>query len=396
MTAEMIRGSFVRRSRGFDLAVIEGNRGLYDGVNAAGTYSTAELAKELGAPVLLILDTTKMTRTAAAVVLGCQKLDPELRLAGVVLNRVGRVRQERLIREAVEKICGIPVLGAIPRLSQNPFPERHMGLTPSEEHRAVETAVARAAELAETYLDLERIREIAARVPAVEVETTEASEPPAAAAGLRIGVMRDSAFQFYYPENLEALERRGAGIVTVSPVADGGLPRLDALYVGGGFPETHAAALADNAPFRRSLRSAVEDGLPVYAECGGLMYLGTSLRAWGRRYPMAGVLPIELELHEKPRGHGYTDLVVDRANPFFPEGTRLRGHEFHYSALTGDSGRGLETAFRLEKGRGIGGGRDGIVQGNVLAAYTHLHGLATPAWADGLIAAARRHRRSGD
>lgn len=398
MDERTILSSFVIRTQGAGCAVVEGNRGLYDGVDVKGSFSTAELAKQLVSPVILILDTTKMTRTAAALVLGCQTMDPKVLIAGVILNRVGRVRQEELVRAAIEKYCGIPVVGAIPRLKDHPFPERHMGLTPADEHEAVGHAIGVARETAEKYLDLDLIWKLASSAPLLStdivLEVPAGSRVGHPAEKLRIGVIRDSAFQFYYPENFEFLERGGAEIVPLSAVGDRDVPELDALYVGGGFPETHALALAENRSFREAMGRAVNSGLPVYAECGGLMYLGRSLRVQGKDYPMSGILPLDFELHKKPRGHGYTDIEVDTENPYFPVGTCLKGHEFHYSSARAFNPNSVSTAFKLHKGTGLGGGRDGVVSGTVLASYTHLHALGSPEWTRGLLARAEAFRSS--
>ncbi len=393
MDSDSILKSYLSQSINADAVVIEGNRGLYDGVDVEGAYSTAELAKLLSAPVILILNITKMTRTAAALVLGCQKMDPDVRIKGVILNRVGTGRQESLIRAAIEKYCGIPVVGAVPRLKGEFFPERHMGLIPAEEHPGVDASLEAAARVSEKYLDLESIWSISSDIKPFGLEVQ--SMPPAKqdAAGLKVGIIRDSAFQFYYPENFTGFEARGAELVTVNAVTDRELPTLDVLYIGGGFPETHAVALAQNRSFRESLKKAVEAGLPIYAECGGLMYLGRSLEMAGKTYPMSGVLPLEFELHKRPRGHGYTNIVVDTENPFFPVGTTLKGHEFHYSSVKGTIPGNITTAFKLKRGTGISNSRDGVIYKNIMAAYTHLHALASPQWVDALIERGRAYRQ---
>ncbi len=399
MEEENILASFNRHTAGADAAVIEGNRGLFDGVDEAGTFSTARLSSMLQAPVVLIADCTKSSGTVAAVVLGCRQFDPSLSLAGVVLNNVASARQETVVRKAIERATAVPVLGAVPRMGRSEFPERHLGLTPFQEHPDVDQAVRSAVAVAERYLDLDALWNIAqTSAGAQEIMRSEAPvqamrHDPAAGQGPVIGVIRDSAFQFYYPENLEALELQGAVIREINALQDRGLPPLDGLYIGGGFPETQAAELAANEPFCRSLRQAAEQGLPVYAECGGLIYLGRSLEANGRTYPMTSVLPLDLVLEQRPQAHGYTVLEVSGPNPFFPEGVVLKGHEFHYSRV-----RNLPelppTAFTMRRGGGIDGARDGVVYRNVLATYTHLHASGTPAWAEGLVRSARAYHRS--
>jgi len=393
---EVVR-SFLTAGAEADVAVIEGNRGLFDGGDAQGSYSTAELAKLLKTPVVLVVDCTKSTRTAAATVLGCQKLDPEVLLAGVILNRVAGRRHESVLRQSVEEICGIPVLGVVKKLPGQFFPERHLGLVPPDEHDRLAPAIEQAADVARRYLDLEALREVARQAPGIELDADQGpiveieSRPPVA----RIGVFRDAAFQFYYPENIEALVREGARVVEFSPLHGGQLPEVDALYIGGGFPETAAAELAKNAPVREDLRQRIEQGLPVYAECGGTVYLGRKLIYDGTEYPMVGALPAVFAFQKKPRGHGYTALETVAENPFFAVGHSLRGHEFHYTYMQSSTSSDLRFAFKVLRGHGFDGGHDGLCHRNVLASYTHVHALGTEIWARSLVEAAVRFRAGG-
>ncbi|MBL7031613.1 MAG: cobyrinate a,c-diamide synthase [Nitrospira sp.] len=390
MTPEQAAGSFAAHSENAQIAVIEGNRGLYDGVDHKGTYSTAELAKLLDAPVIIAVDCTKTTNTIAALVLGCQNMDPDVRIGGVVLNRVATKRQESVIREAIAERCGLPVLGAIPRLKKDPFPERHMGLTPFQEHAEIEDSIAAVTEIGTEYLDLDGIMKIIESSGSLTKKARgdgqgAIKELKSDDAGPRIGVIRDSAFQFYYQENFEALEKRGAVLVEVSPLKEKRLPDIDALYIGGGFPETHAIALAENTAFKESLLTAIENGLPVYAECGGLMYLGRSLVMDDRTYSMVGALPIVFGLQKRPLAHGYTIVEVAGRNPFFQQKTIMKGHEFHYSNVLEIEEDGFDFAFNMKRGKGIVDNRDGICYKNVLASYTHLHAVGAPDWADGMV-----------
>jgi len=393
---ERILSSFKAHFGQADCAIIEGNRGIYDGMDAEGTYSTAELAKILSSSVILIVDCAKVTRTVAAMVFGMQKFDNKIDIKGVVLNQIAGARHEKIIREAVEKYCKMPVLGAIPKMRNDLLSERHMGLTPFQEHPDVEKAISYAAEVARKYLDLDAIWDIARKAKQLrggsEVTSSEAADtdirrltrggsPP-----VKVGIVKDSAFQFYYPENFEELEKKGAEIIEVSALKEKMLPDIDALYIGGGFPETNAIALAKNTAFRKSLRKAVEGGLPVYAECGGLMYLGSSLLLGNKKYPMAGVLPLVFSLEKKPQAHGYTIADVTSQNPFYPKGTVLKGHEFHYSRAVEIKGKeGIDFSFTMKRGQGIRDGRDGVCYKNVLATYTHLHAYGSPEWAEGLV-----------
>jgi len=404
----LICRSFLSHTSGgnTDLAFIEGNRGLYDGLDVDGSTSTASLARLLNAPVILCLDCTKTTRTMAAVVLGCLHFEPDVQIKGLILNRVAGSRHETIIRQSIEKYCGVPVIGAVPKLIRQDFPERHMGLIPTAEHAGIHHSLLAAADLVAQNVNLSDVLCIAQSAQTNPLSCIgldlPADEPFGRGHGLRqsqddsdaprIGIVQDSAFQFYYPDNIDALAKAGAQLIYISPLTDTGLPDIDALYIGGGFPETHARELAANEKFRHEIRAAAESGLPVYAECGGLMYLGKSLEL-DRSYPMAGVLPIVFGFSKKPQGHGYTIATVDRQNPYYEVGTVIKGHEFHYSKVLEWGGGDHEMAFSMEKGRGIRNSRDGICYKNVFATYTHIHSLGTPQWAETLVDLARRKRK---
>ncbi|MDH4028572.1 MAG: hydrogenobyrinic acid a,c-diamide synthase (glutamine-hydrolyzing), partial [Nitrospirota bacterium] len=394
MTPEQALLSFIEHSQNAGLAVIEGNRGLYDGVDHKGTYSTAELSKLLGSPVIISVDCTKATNTIAALVLGCQKMDPGVAIGGVVLNRIATARQESVIRNAIAEKCGLPVLGSIPRLKKDPFPERHMGLTPFQEHGGIDESIEAVREIGEQYLDLEAILKAAGDAGPLETSSASGSGLRTTDNGIRIGIIRDSAFQFYYRENIEELQKRGASIIEVSPLREDSLPDIDGLYIGGGFPETHAIALADNRKFRDSLYNAIEAGLPVYAECGGLMYLGRALVLDNKTYPMVGVFPITFGMQKRPRAHGYTIVEAENDNPYFPKKCILKGHEFHYSEVLEIDRENIHMAFRNRRGKGIVDDMDGICYKNVLAAYTHLHAIGAPEWADGIIRCALEYNKT--
>jgi cobyrinic acid a,c-diamide synthase len=396
MGREQVVRSFSRRAQEGALSLIEGNRGLYDGMNPEGEHSTAELAKLLRAPVVLAVDCDKVTRTIAAMVLGCQKLDPEVDIRGVILNRVRGSRHAAVARRSIEDYCHVPVLGIVPRIwdVNFPFPERHLGLIPPQEHDRVRKALSWAGNIAEECLDIERLIRMAQSAPPWSTDAIHPFVSGEATANkpVTIGVIRDAAFQFYYNENIEALANGGARIIEISALTDRKLPAVDALYIGGGFPETQAGFLAENEVLRHSLRDAAENGLPIYAECGGFMYLGESLTVGENHYPMVGALPVAFGMEKRPQGHGYTVLEVERENPFFPVGTRLNGHEFHYCRILSLKEGGGQMVFRVERGTGIDGRKDGFCRNNILATFTHLHALGTPQWAEGLIGAAERYR----
>ena len=389
--------SFRYHAEKADVAVVEGNRGLYDGLDAKGRTSTAELAKLLRIPVLLCIDCTKSTRTMAAAVLGCIQLDPQVEIKGVILNRVAGARHESIIRESIEANCGVPVLGAVPKQSRLDFPERHMGLVPTPEHTWAKEAISSAADVAREYLDLEAIYDMALKASGPGLPDAEATCPdtgrgePTAKAEKRqgrkpkIGVFKDPAFSFYYPENISAIVDAGAEPVFVNAIEAETLPPVDALYLGGGFPETHARELAENSRFRAELKSQIEEGLPVYAECGGLMYLSEALELEEGTFPMAGVLPLVFGFSSRPQGHGYTIAAVERENPYFSTGLEIRGHEFHYSKVVSWQGEDRDLVFGMKRGTGIINGRDGLCYRNVLATFTHLHALGTPSWAEAMV-----------
>jgi len=391
MTPDTVLRSFAAAAGPADVAVIEGNRGLFDGMDARGRYSTAELAKLLNTPVLLAVDCTKATRTVAAMVLGCQRLDPSVSLGGVILNNVAGHRHESVLREAVAEISGMPVVGALGRIPGQLFPERHLGLVPPQEHDQLSSAIQQAASAVEQQLDMAAIWDIARQAPALDPHDSNATATgDEGRNAVRIGVFRDAAFQFYYPENLEALVQQGAILLEISPLRDTALPDVDALYLGGGFPETAAPALADNRPFLASLRQSINSGLPVYAECGGAVFLGDKLLYDQGEYPMAGVLPVVFSFEARPRGHGYAVLETVEDNPFFSVGERLQGHEFHYTYMQSSAQEDLKFAFRVRRGYGFDGQRDGLCYRNVLASYTHLHALGTESWAPSVVRAAAR------
>jgi cobyrinic acid a,c-diamide synthase len=399
MNKDQVLSSFDVHTQRADIALIEGNRGLYDGLDVEGSVSTAELAKLLKSPVILIVDCTKVTRTVAALVLGCQRLDTGVEIRGVILNRLANPRQETVIRKSIEHYCCLPIVGAIPRLTNITFPGRHLGLVPFQEHPLAREAIDQAAETVRKYVDLDKLREIAHSAPPLKI-SSKFQIPPippllkGGEEGLRIGVIRDSAFQFYYPENLEAIERAGARLIEFSALTDDLPPVLNALYIGGGFPETHARELAANKKLKKAIKKVAEEGLPIYAECGGLIYLGEKLIWEGKTYSMAGVLPIIVGVSKKPQGHGYSIVEVRASNPFFNMGQILRGHEFHYSHVIDIAKKdGVYFAFRVKRGHGIVDKEDGLCYKNVLATFTHLHALGAREWVDGIVNMATAYRK---
>lgn len=389
---ENVRRYFLDGVRGSDIAIIEGNRGIFDGLDECGTYSTAELSGLLKTPIVLIVDCAKTTRTAAAMIAGCKALDPGLRLRGVVLNNVANSRHEKILKNCIESETGVKVVGAFPKLSNFPFPERHLGLLMPLEHDAAMEAANAAADLVVEHIDLDVLWRISEEVEPIESVSAVNGDSRSGSETVKIGIIRDDAFTFYYPANIDELKRNGARLIEINSIGDRSMPEVDALYIGGGFPETLAERLSKNESFRKSLRDAAKRGLPIYAECGGAMYLGETIKYNGVEYPMAGALPITYELRKKPQGHGYTELEVDRENPFFEIGKKIKGHEFHYSRVLTWNKDELTTVMKNQRGCGFEAARDGVCKDNILALYSHSFDLyGASGWARALTDAARRY-----
>lgn len=375
------------------VAIIEGNRGLYDGRDIAGSCSTARLANVLQSPILLALNCTKMTRTAAAVVAGLVSFE-KIHLAGVVLNMIGSLRHGELARKAIETYTDIPVLGVIPRLHKNPIPERHMGLQSihTEERldvalaENVETVLEKLADLIEQDCNVREILDIARQAPDLpqaapfwQTRRSESINP-------KIGYVRDAALWFYYEENLEALRRAGAELIELG-FNDESWGELDGIYLGGGFPEMLAEEISAS-PHLAEIRQLSLDNRPIYAECGGFMILCRELQIHGKRFPMANIFPAQAELLTKPQGLGYVKAKVAHANPFHPIGAVLPGHEFHYSHCI--PLENLTTSLVLQPGQGMDGkGNDGLIIRRTFAAYTHIFAPAVPYWAPRFVHACK-------
>lgn len=421
--------SFTRHALPRGLNIVEGNRGLYDGLDAMGTCSTAELAKLLGAPVVLVIDVAKVTRTVAAFVRGAEALDREVRIAGVILNRVAGTRHERILRQSIETACGVPVVGAIAASTQTEIvPERRTGLVPPAEHGALGAIARDIVERVSRGIDIDRVfalgsdfsREARGAGEAARTGSWKDARPadavvdrhwPSPSPDLRddsnaddrpiIGYVADASLALYYPDNLEALEAEGARVVPVHLLADDPLPpELDALYGGGFFQAAALPHISRSRRFLSSLAGRAGEGMPVYFEGEALLLLARTVRAARAgagedsgeesSWEMSGILQIEAFIEHVPQGHGYVEMAIETPNPFFLRGTVLRGHEFHYSRVAVVR-PGSSFAGRLVRGKGIDG-RDGIVAGSVWASYMQLHALGSPEWAAGVVAAARAYR----
>ncbi len=387
---EEIRGSFARLLGESDLGLIEGNVGLFDSVDLHGSNSNAELVKLLGAPLLLVIDAQGMTRGIAPLLLGYQAFDPDLRIAGVILNKVGGERHAANLRRVVEHYTDLPVVGSVPRLPALGIEERHLGLMPSNEAGATDAIIERIRAAVAEHVDVEQVLAIATQAPALSVAPPEEPRTGPHPSGplVRIGIARDDAFGFYYPDDLAALTAWGAELVPFSPVHDPELPDVDALFIGGGFPECRMRELDDNASMRASVADFIAAGGPTYAECGGLMYLAKRLHWNGAAASMCGVINSDVVMHERPQGRGYVRLRQTDAFPWpaglVDRGRDIRAHEFHHSALAEPDSRWVY-AYEVQRGTGIDGKHDGIVQNNLLASYAHLRDVGGVGWTERFV-----------
>jgi cobyrinic acid a,c-diamide synthase len=379
MSQQEILDSFSRYSHGAEFSLIEGNKGLFDGLDLDGSNSNAALATLLVAPIVLVIDTRGMTRGIAPLILGYQDFDPTLNIAGVILNKVGGSRHEKKLRTIIEHYTDVPVLGAVYTDKRLEIPERHLGLTPTSEAPEVLKKINTISSLIAGQVNLDAIKKIsskAATLPVPAPVRDNMGKPD-----ISIGIARDSAFSFYYPGDLEALEEAGATLVNIDMTKEAGLPEIDGLFIGGGFPETHMAELEKNKSMMGSVRQAIEDGLPAYAECGGLMYLARSLTWQGKTHKMAGVIPGDVIMHEKPQGRGYVRLQ-ETGKGLWPlkDAAEFSAHEFHYSSLENLEGD-LDFAYEVLRGHGIDGKHDGLIYKNLLAGYAHLRDVEANPWA---------------
>ncbi|MDD5324643.1 MAG: hydrogenobyrinic acid a,c-diamide synthase (glutamine-hydrolyzing) [Polaromonas sp.] len=398
MSPGQITDCFMHHSMQADISIVEGNKGLYDGLALDGSNSNAAMATLLDLPVVLVLDTRGMTRGVAPLILGYQAFDAHVRIAGVILNQLGGTRHESKLRAVIEHYTDVPVLGAIAHDPRLAVVERHLGLMPSHELDDAAQRVQAIGQMIAGQVDLSRMLQVAASAPSLPRRSAAFPTPPSPQQPrVRIGVARDKAFGFYYPDDLLALKQAGAEILTFDTLRDTALPEVDGLFIGGGFPEMFMPGLQANVALRSCIRAAIEAGLPVYAECGGLMYLARTLRWKGLVHDMVGALPVDVVMHEHPVGRGYVELQAT-ADALWPQpagalSNGLRGHEFHYSSLEHFSSD-LKFAYRVIRGHGIDGQRDGIVYRNVLASYAHLHSGAGSNWAQQFVAFVHQRKSS--
>ena len=412
MERDDIVATFARHSA--EVNLVEGNKGLYDGLALDGSNSNAALAKLLDLPVFLVIDARGMTRGIAPLILGYQAFDRDINIAGVILNNLGGRRHEAKLREVIEHYTDVPVIGAIQHDERLSIIERHLGLMPSNESHVAAAKIKQIGEAIAEQVDLDKLLALSQKAP-LDVPHKAVVSPLPIGEKIRIGIARDRAFGFYYADDLDALEAAGAELVPFDALRDARLPEVDALYIGGGFPETCAAELEANSALRGEIKQAIENGMPAYAECGGLMYLSRGIEYQGRTYQMVGAIPGDVKMHDKPVGRGYVHLEEDEAHPW-PRPTPLSeksppiqlspasgrkgnredqsiifAHEFHYSSLENlppDS----RFAYHVARGYGVDGARDGFMLHNLLASYTHLRTIGSCYWATRFVAFIRRQR----
>ncbi|MFV2033133.1 MAG: cobyrinate a,c-diamide synthase [Gammaproteobacteria bacterium] len=384
-SAGFIRSQFHNYTANNDVALVEGNKGLHDGLSLDGSDSNAALARLLNLPVVLVLDSVGITRGIASLLNGLQAFDPGVRIAGVILNKVAGNRHGAKLVEAVETYTDIPVFGVVGRDRSLALVERHLGLIPGNEigeeaERFIQNLQARVSD----EVDLEKI--LACELTEADDIKLEFSKKPEQC-GLRIAIARDRNFGFYYPADLDRFAEHGATLVDFDTSIDAALPEnIDALFMGGGFPETKLNVISSNRSLLADIKDKLKNGLPAYAECGGLMYLSRSIRYNEVTLPMAEVIPADVIMHSKPQGRGYVQLESTPAHPWVEtrKPASLNAHEFHYSTLA-NLPPDTRFAYRVKRGQGIDGENDGIIIGNLLASYCHLRQTDTCDWVDRFV-----------
>ncbi len=382
----------------FTLSIIEGNRGLFDGQDINGTCSSAELARIFNTPVIISLDVTKMTRTAAAVLSGIMNFEKDLHIAGVILNQVGSMRHGDIVQKSIEYYTDIPVLGALPRLADNPLPERHMGLNDAREQDA-NVIIENLAQFVSTHCNLQHILSIAKSAPPIPRVAKFWPEQSKNPLNVRIGYILDESLWFYYEENLESLRRAGAKLIPLSLLDTKPWPSdIDGIYLGGGYPEEFLEQLSAS-PHLKVLKKLSDSNMPIYAECGGFMVLASAIVRQGKTYPMSGVFPAIAEFHKRPQGLGYVKAKVTSSNPFHSQGLELRGHEFHYSCCLPSDQNAQNNVLEkllcldLQKGTGMVHKQDGLCLHNTFASYMHIYAPSCPWWAENFIHLAHNWRK---
>ncbi len=376
-----------------DITLIEGNKGLHDGLDLDGSNSNAALASLLKAPVILVLDARGMTRGIAPLILGYQAFDTDVNIAGVILNQLGGSRHESKLHAVIEHYTDVEVIGSVYRNPALSIDQRHLGLMPSNEDDTAQLKIKQISHIIKDQVNLDLLRTIADNAPPLpEIQSAQQQDQRHAtisiSSPLKIGIVENDAFGFYYPDDLEAIKATGAELISIDTIRDHELAEIDGLFIGGGFPETRIRALAANQNMRSQIKQALENGLPCYAECGGLMYLSRNLRWKDQQGEMVGFIPADCVMHEAPQGRGYIKLQETEHHPWAnfkptPEPV-IAGHEFHYSALENLDPE-VRFAYTVKRGSGVNGQSDGIIINNTLASYAHLRDTAANHWAQRFV-----------
>lgn len=383
MHREEISELFLSRSDGSLVSLVEGNKGLFDGMALDGSDSNAGMASFLGLPVVLVLDTRGMTRGIAPLLLGYQDFAKECKIGGVILNRVAGPRHEGKLRSVLEEYTDLPLLGCVPNDPSLQVEERHLGLIPGNEHADLERQISRLAEVAAQSVNLNQLQHLGRALP----ERQDSPAPEIRSPNLRIGYLRDRAFGFYYADDLETFRRLGAELIPVNALEDPDLPEIDGLFLGGGFPEMAMEELEANVSLRSQIRDFIDRGGPAYAECGGLMYLTRSIQWNDQKARMVGAIEADTVMHERPQGRGYVRLEQTGEAPWgeiADMDRELPAHEFHHSALF-NLRDGYRFAYRMKRGHGITGDHDGLVHKNLLASYSHMRSVGDNRWIRGFV-----------
>ncbi|MBE8190378.1 MAG: cobyrinate a,c-diamide synthase [Candidatus Thioglobus sp.] len=381
MAAAEITNLYHQHSHQKDINIIEGNKGLFDGMQTTGGDANADLAKLLGVPVILVLDATGITRGVAPLISGYQNFDKDLEIAGVILNQVAGARHQKKLISAIEYYSDVPVLGAIARSEELIITQRHLGLMPANESSKSQEFIKTAAKKIAEQVDLEAILQVGktAAEPSKQAKsaTPNIISPPK---NITIAVAKDSVFGFYYQDDIDAFAALGVDLVYFNTLKDNKLPAADGLFIGGGFPEMQLKSLSENHNLLIDIKAKIKAGLPTYAECGGLMYLSKRIE----NYPMVGVIDADCKINKKPIGRGYVQLAPSENHPWKNVSKHIFAHEFHYSKLE-NIAKNTNFAYRILRGVGVNGKSDGILLHNLLATYSHLRNVGGNFWVEQFV-----------
>jgi len=379
-------------SKSADISIIEGNKGLFDGVALDGSNSNAAVAELTQSPIVLVIDTQGMTRGIAPLLLGYQAFNKNIHIAGVILNKVGGPRHEKKLRDVIAQYTNITVVGAVPRVKELNITERHLGLIPSNETTDTDAVINKIANVIEKHVDLDLLIKISAAAepfPSSSYTIVNKEKP----LSLKVGIARDAAFGFYYPGDLNAFRAEGVELVEFDTLNDTKLPNVDALFIGGGFPESWMQELEANHSLRQQIKQEIEAGMPVYAECGGLMYLSRSIHWHDKKAEMVGAIHADIEMNERPQGRGYVSLQHTKNTLWpMPASNTIFAHEFHYSAFKDVSELSPNYAYEMQRGHGITGQHDGLIYKNLVANYAHLRDTSQYHWVSAFVEFIRQHK----